>query len=54
LIGCRIKNYEDGNASVIWENLKSKLDQVSAPTLVATEIMFRHSMLGKNKDPKGI
>jgi hypothetical protein len=48
LKSCKTKDYENWNATQAWEKLKKKFDQVSAPTLVKTERMFRESKVGKN------
>jgi tellurite resistance-related uncharacterized protein len=48
--GCKKKDYEDGNASMTWERLKSNFEQSSAPLLVKLEKQFRQCSL-KGQDP---
>jgi hypothetical protein len=47
VIGCKNKDYADGNASMTWERLKNKFEPSSAPSLVKLEKKFRQCSLKK-------
>jgi hypothetical protein len=49
--GCKMKDYEDGNAVMAWERLKKKYQSTSAPSLVKLEYSFRQSVLKQKEDP---
>ena len=34
VIGCKFKEYADGNAFMAWKQLKNKFEPLSAPSLV--------------------
>ena len=48
---CKTKEYEDGNAAMVWEKLKKKYQPTSAPSLVKLECAFRKSVLKDKEDP---
>jgi hypothetical protein len=51
LIGCKNKDYADGNAIIALERLKNKFEPSSAPSLVKLEKQFRQCSLKKGQDP---
>jgi LEA14-like dessication related protein len=51
-IGCKSKDYPDGNAVTSWEKLKKKYEHVSTPSMVKLDKQFRDSLLKKGQDPE--
>jgi gag-polypeptide of LTR copia-type/Zinc knuckle len=50
--GCKSKEYVDCNACMAWEQLKSKFEPLSVPSLVKIEKQFRQCALKKGQDPE--
>jgi hypothetical protein len=49
VMGCKNKDYVDGNASMAWERLRNKFEPMSTPSLVKLEKQFRQCVRKRDK-----
>ena len=49
--GCKMSDYEDGDAALAWKWLKNKFAATTAPSLVKLKKEFGNSKLSKGEDP---